>query len=248
MKTAFQSGALLLGIALVSAAVAQTVEGIDVGAIKRQTQAEMMDAEAFVADVLDRGRPFEPDAEEVRTNGLAAVATIRPEDLPQGAKGDVDFDALIAGAAANAEAPEDSGPLFIVFASLSMPKETLGRLIADAARAGGVVVFRGFPGNDAKAFAHGLKAVLSNPEQQAHIAIDPRLFRAFGVSAVPTYVAVSSDFELCSGLNCVSKVPAHDRMLGNVTLEYALESFADGRGPGAGIAAVALARFQKPKS
>jgi len=238
---------ILTGIALVSAAVAQTVEGIDVSAIMTQTKAQMQDAEAFVTGVLDRGKPLEAEAQEVRTNGLAALATIKPEDLPKTAQGDVDFDALIAGAAANAEAPEGSGPLFMVFASLSMPKEALTRLIADTSRAGGVVVFRGFPGNDAKAFVQGLKTVLSNPEQQAHIAIDPRLFRAFGVSAVPTYVAVSSDFELCSGLNCTSVVPAHDRLLGNVTLEYALESFADGRGPGAGIAAVALARFQKPK-
>lgn len=248
MKAAIRSAAILTGIALVSAAVAQTIEGIDVSAIKTQTQAEMKDAEAFVAGVLDRGKPFEEDAQEVRTNGLAALASIKSEDLPKGAQGDVDFDALIAGAAANAEEPEGSGPLFIAFASLSMPKEALTRLIADTSRAGGVVVFRGFPGNDAKAFVHGLKTVLSRPEQQAHIAIDPRLFRAFGVSAVPTYVAVSSDFDLCSGLNCTSVVPAHDRMLGNVTVEYALESFADGRGPGSGIAAVALARFQKPKS
>jgi len=36
-------------------------------------------------------------------------------------------------------------------------------------------------------------------------------------------------------------------MTGNVTLEYALESFADNRGPGAAIAATALTRFRKLK-
>jgi conjugal transfer pilus assembly protein TrbC len=232
---------------LVSAAVAQTVDGIDIGAIKTRSQAERKDAESFVADVLDREKSFEQDALEVRANGLAALASVRPEDLPMGAQGDVDFDALVAGAAANASAPEGSAPLFMVFVSLSMPRDALARLIADTTRAGGVVVFRGFPGNDAKAFVAGLKSVLTGPEQQAHIAIDPRLFRAFGVSAVPTYVAASSDFELCAGLNCTTAVPPYDRMTGNVTLEYALESFADNRGPGAAIAATALTRFRKLK-
>lgn len=247
MRPVVRSAAILTGIALVSAAVAQTVDGIDIGAIKTRSQAERKDAESFVADVLDREKSFEQDALEVRANGLAALASVRPEDLPMGAQGDVDFDALVAGAAANASAPEGSAPLFMVFVSLSMPRDALARLIADTTRAGGVVVFRGFPGNDAKAFVAGLKSVLTGPEQQAHIAIDPRLFRAFGVSAVPTYVAASSDFELCAGLNCTTAVPPYDRMTGNVTLEYALESFADNRGPGAAIAATALTRFRKLK-
>lgn len=247
MRPVVRSAVILTGIALVSAAVAQSVDGIDIGAIKTRSQAERKDAESFVADVLDRDKSYEQDALEVRANGLAALASVRPEDLPMGAKGDVDFDALVAGAAANASAPEGSAPLFMVFVSLSMPRDALARLIADTTRAGGVVVFRGFPGNDAKAFVAGMKSVLTSPEQQAHIAIDPRLFRAFGVSAVPTYVAASSDFELCAGLNCTTAVPPYDRMTGNVTLEYALESFADNRGPGAAIAATALTRFRKPK-
>ena len=245
MKSAIGSAAALLGIALVSAAVAQNVEGIDVTAIKAKTAAEMKEAEDFVAGVLDRGKAFEGEAQEIQSNGMAALANIRPEDLPKGPTGDIDFDALVAGAAANADAPDGSGPLFIVFASLSMPREALSRLIVDTTRAGGVVVFRGFPGNDAKAFVKGMQSVLRGPEQQAQIAIDPRLFRAFKVSAAPTFVAVSTDFELCSGLNCTSAVPAHDRMIGNVTLEYALESFVDGRGPGASVAGVALARYRK---
>src|SRR3546814_5785758 len=72
----------------------------------------------------------------------------------------------------------------------------------------------------------------------ANIGIDPRLFRAFDVQAVPTYVAVSSDFDLCAGFSCRTKVPPHDRMIGNVTVEYALSSFAEGNGPGARVAAV----------
>jgi conjugal transfer pilus assembly protein TrbC len=246
VKPPVRSAALFASIALVSAAVAQTVEGVDIGAIRARAQEERQEADVFVRSVMERGKPHEAEAEEVRAASMEALAKISPADLPKGPEGPIDFDALIAGAATNSSAFEGSGPLFIVFASLSMPKDSLSRLIADTAAAGGIVAFRGFPGNDAKAFVAGMKAVLKSPESQAHIAIDPRLFRAFAVEAVPTYVVVSSEFELCEGLKCRTAIPAHDRMVGNVTTEYALETFAEARGPGAAIAAVALARLRKP--
>ena len=94
------------------------------------------------------------------------------------------------------------GPMFIVFASLSMREASLTRLIADTTKAGGVVVFRGFPGGSTKAFAEGLKRVVTNEGQEAHLAIDPRLFRAFRVTAAPTFVAAGREYELCDGLDC----------------------------------------------
>lgn len=244
LKALLPSAAALLAIALVSAAVAQTVDGVDIGAIRERTQDERKEAEAFVSGLLERGKPHEADAEKIRTDAIAALATISPADLPKGPQGPIDFDALIAGAASNAGDMEGSGPLFVVFASLSMPKASLSRLIADTTQAGGVVAFRGFPGNSAKAFAAGMKSVVTAPEQQAHIAIDPRLFRAFAVTAVPTFVTVSSNFEPCDGFNCQTALPPHDRMIGNVTVEYALETFAGARGPGGAMAATALARLR----
>ena len=170
----------------------------------------------------------------------AAAASLDPASLPQGPKGPVDFDEILAGAAANSQAPMGEGPLFTVFASLSMPQASLSRLIRDTTQAGGVVVFRGFPQNSTKAFAEGLKRVVTDERQEAHIAIDPRLFRAFAVTAAPTFVVTGRAYELCDGFDCTSMVPDHDRMTGNVTVEYALERFATSRGPGAGVARVAL--------
>lgn len=245
LRATARSVALFGSLALVSAAIAQNVEGLDLGAIRKRAAEEQKDADSFVQSVMERGKPFEPDAEDVRTSAMERVARISPADLPKGPGGAVDFDALVAGAASNQAEFEASGPLFIVFASLSIPKGALAQLIADTSAAGGVVAFRGFPGNDAKAFVAGIKGVLTAPEQQAHIAIDPRLFRAFAVQAAPTFVVVSSDFELCEGLKCETALPTHDRMTGNVTVEYVLESFADGQGPGAPIARTALARLRK---
>ncbi|MFX6201839.1 TrbC family F-type conjugative pilus assembly protein, partial [Acinetobacter baumannii] len=81
----------------------------------------------------------------------------------------------------------------------------------------------------------------------ASIGIDPRLFRAFDVQAVPTYITVSSDFDLCAGFSCQTKVPPYDRMIGNVTVEYALSTFAEGSGPGARVAAVALSNMKRDR-
>mgnify|MGYP001278457847 CR=1 FL=1 len=181
LRATVRSVALFGSLALVSAAIAQTVEGLDLGVIRKRAAEEHKDADTFVQSVMERGKPFEQEAQALRASAMETVARTSPTELPKEPDGPVDFDALVAGAAANQEAFEGSGPLFIVFASLSMPKASLGRLIADTSAAGGVVAFRGFPGNDAKAFIAGMKGVLTAPEQQAHVAIDPRLFRAFAV-------------------------------------------------------------------
>jgi conjugal transfer pilus assembly protein TrbC len=120
-------------------------------------------------------------------------------------------------------------------------------MIDDVGRAGGVVVLRGLPQNSAKALTAALANVARPGEQLTGVGIDPRLFRAFGVETVPTYVVTGSDFDLCDGFDCVTAVPPHDRMTGNVSAAYALETFARGDGPGALIAAQHLARLERPK-
>jgi conjugal transfer pilus assembly protein TrbC len=169
---------------------------------------------------------------------------ISAKDLPKGPAGPVDFDEIVNGAAINATAKGGEAPQFIVFASLSMPEASLKQLVRDTASAGGVVVFRGFPNNSAKEFVARIGKVVEQG-QFASIGIDPRLFRAFDIQAVPTYVTVSSDFDLCAGFSCQTKVPPYDRMTGNVTVEYALSTFVDGNGPGARVAAVALSSLKR---
>jgi conjugal transfer pilus assembly protein TrbC len=40
-------------------------------------------------------------------------------------------------------------------------------------------------------------------------------------------------------------VPAHDRITGNVSVRYVLDTFVSARGPGAGVASVALRNMAK---
>lgn len=235
----------LLGTAGISALLAQTIDGLDVQAIKKRSADLAADAQAFVDQVKDRGDEFREEAVAIREAGTENMRQVAAKDLPKGPAGPIDFDEIVQGASKNASAKGGDAPQFIAFASLSMPPQSLKQLIKDTARAGGVVVFRGFPNNSMKAFAGRLGQIVDSQDDFTNIGIDPRLFRAFNVQAVPTYVAVSSDFDLCAGFSCQTKVPPYDRMTGNVTVEYALNSFAEGNGPGARIAAVGLSNMRK---
>ncbi|AMK20415.1 MULTISPECIES: type-F conjugative transfer system pilin assembly protein TrbC [Sphingobium] len=234
----------LLGTAGISALLAQTVNGLDVQAIKARAAELQSDAEAFVNHVKDRGDAFRDEALAVQQGGTENMRRVASSDLPKGPDGAIDFDAIVSGAVTNLEGKPGEAPQFIAFASLSMPPASLKQMVHDVALAGGVVVFRGFPNDSMKTFSTALAKVV-DASDLANIGIDPRLFRAFDVQAVPTYVAVSSGFDPCSGFHCVSAVPPYDRMTGNVTAQYALGSFVDGNGPGARVAAIALANMKR---
>jgi conjugal transfer pilus assembly protein TrbC len=234
-----------MAFAGVSALLAQTVDGLDVQAIKRRSADLQAEAQAFVEQVKDRGDTFREEAAAIREDGTANMRRIATSDLPTGPAGPVDFDELVQGAASNASARGGEAPQLIAFASLSMPPASLKQLIRDTAKAGGVVVFRGFPNNSMKDFAGRLGQIVDRQDDFANIGIDPRLFRAFEVQTVPTYVAVSSDFDLCAGFSCRTRVPPFDRMVGNVTVEYALTAFSEGNGPGARVASVGLSNLRQ---
>lgn len=236
----------LAGLAGISALLAQTVDGVDIQAVKKRSADLAAEAQAFVDQVKDRGDQFRDEAAAARENGTENMRRISAKDLPKGPAGPVDFDEIVQGATTNANARGGEAPQFIVFGSLSMPEASLKQIVRDTAAAGGVVVFRGFPNNSAKEFVARIGKVVEQG-QFASIGIDPRLFRAFDVQAVPTYVSVSSDFDLCAGFSCQTKVPPYDRMIGNVTVDYALSTFVDGNGPGARVAAVALANLKRPR-
>jgi len=226
-------------------AIAQNIDGLDLEAVRKRAAAMQEDAQTFADHVKGRGEAFREEALAVQQQGTDSLTNLAKADLPMNGEGPFDFDEIIQGASQNVAAKKGDAPQFIVFASLSMPPKALRQMIADTSKAGGIIVFRGLPNNSLKAFTTALSKVVTEQDQLSNVGIDPRLFRAFDVKAVPTYVAVSSDFDLCAGFSCQTKVPPYDRLVGNVSVEYALEQFADGNGPGARIAAVGLSNMRK---
>lgn len=223
-----------------SAVVAQSIEGLDLEAIEQRADAHAAEAQALFDFATANAEPQQEDARQVVEAGQEAIRDLDP-GVGGASSGAVDFDAMLAGAQGQQAEPQGA-PLFIAFASLSMPEDALARLIADTTRAGGVVVFRGFSAGSPGEFIAGIRKVVDQ-QGASNVAIDPRLFRAFGVDKVPTYVALSGSFEPCDQLVCVSQTPPYDRISGNVTAHYALSTFAEADGPGAAVARVALANL-----
>jgi conjugal transfer pilus assembly protein TrbC len=99
-------------------------------------------------------------------------------------------------------------PELLVFASFSLPSESLKQLAAQVGKAEGVLVFRGmYQGSMKKTIS-----LLHTFNQQGVPAIiHPKLFSTHGVTHVPTFLLKETD-----------------RMVGNVPLAYVLRAFAEG--------------------
>lgn len=243
MKHGFLLPLATLALAGTGYAIGQTVDGLDIQAVLGRGKASEGDAQALADEVLRRSEALREDAKATVEAGQHNM-TASLSRIGGGPAGLVDFDDLVK-TAADAGAEHGRAPQLIVFASLAMPPQSLKALIRDTAKAGGSVVFNGFPGNSMKAFQQGILKVVDNRDDYGSIGIDPRLFRAFHVTAVPAVAVVTSDFDLCDGLTCTSSVPPFDQISGNVTLDYALDTIAQGQGPGAAIAAQALRRLRQ---
>lgn len=248
MKTSLHHivlAALASTAALCGALAQSTAPDIDLEAIRARAISEAGEADALAAQARARASAVTAVATASADAGKTNGRRYANEPKPRGQTSDptFDFDRMVVDAGDMAKNGLGEAPRFIAFASLSMPAPALRQMMDDVTRAGGVVVFRGLPQNSAKALTAALARVAREGEQLDGVGIDPRLFRAFSVEAVPAYVVTTSDFDLCDGFDCQTQVPPHDRMAGNVTVQHALETFAGGGGPGARIAAQHLARM-----
>lgn len=223
------------------AVFAQSVDGLDIQAIEARGQAFQNDAQGLFDFATARSEVHTREAQSVIDGANAAVQDLDVSGVA-GVKGPIDFDAIVTGAKAGNAQPKGA-PLFVAFVSLSMPEDALARLIEDTTKAGGVVVFRGFSTGNPQGFVSGIRKVVDQAGA-SNVAIDPRLFRSLAVERVPTFVALSTDFEPCDQLDCVAAPPPHDRIAGNVSVAYVLETFAAANGPGAAVSRVALANMR----
>jgi conjugal transfer pilus assembly protein TrbC len=239
------------GLAAASAlagAAAQTIEPeLDLAAIRATAQSGTGEAEALAEAARTRAKAVLEQADatalQARSHGEEYAQGV-PTPAPQPSDPIFDFDQMVAAAGAAAKGNLGEAPRFIAFASLSMPAQALRDMITRVNAAGGVVVLRGFPAGSAKVLTEALRKVALDQEQMGSVGIDPRLFRAFNVTAVPTYVVASTDFDVCDGFDCQTQVPPHDRLSGNVTADFALETIARGGGPAARMASQYLARLK----
>ncbi|NNM78023.1 type-F conjugative transfer system pilin assembly protein TrbC [Sphingomonas sp. ID1715] len=224
---------------------AQTVDGLDLERVRERARLDPGAAAQFEETIARRGDRFKAEAAELAAQARAGQAKLSGEARSSAPSGSFDFDAMVASAGARAESDAQDLPRLIAFASLSMPQPALRQMIADVSRVGGVIVFRGFPANSARRFTAGIATLMPEGTPNASIGIDPRLFRAFNVQVVPTYVVTTTGFDLCDGFNCRTALPPHDRIAGNLTLDYVLTTLAGGDGPAADVARIYADRVRR---
>ena len=113
----------------------------------------------------------------------------------------------------------------LLFTSLSVPAASWRQWARDAARTGTPLVLRGVGQGGLRATVKAVGGRLGGHD--AGVAIDPRLFRLFGVTRVPAVVAVPGGVPACRSRGCSDDpAPPHDLVTGNIGLAAALEAIA----------------------
>ncbi|MGM9489642.1 type-F conjugative transfer system pilin assembly protein TrbC [Ideonella sp. YS5] len=192
------------------------------------------------ADELRRAAPSMPNVD-----ALPDVPAAPAPDLAELASR---YERLGVGSAATPAGGERAVSGLLVFVSLGMPSASLEMLVDDAERSGALLVLRGVKDGSLKT----TKAMIQQLIGKRRVAwqIDPTLYRALRIEAVPTYVLVdpnqpiqrcqSGDVE--QGAQCGQ--PPHSRVAGDVTLRRALLAMAQADAAAAVAAAPYLRRLE----
>ena len=123
----------------------------------------------------------------------------------------------------------------LLFTSLSVPAASWRQWARDAARTGSPLVLRGVGEGGLRATVKAVGDRLGGHD--AGVAIDPRLFRLFGVTRVPAVAVVPGGVPPCASRGCSDDpAPPHDRVTGNIGLAAALEAIAAEGGAGRAVA------------
>lgn len=138
--------------------------------------------------------------------------------------------------------PAGEGVIYIAV-SLSMPKASLRELARDANAAGATLVIQGLVGNSFVKTRTELRGIFVEGEA-AGLIIDPRVFRQFGVTRVPSFIVAPQGIEPCEeGLDCKRSDAPFDVVRGNISLRQALTILSDKGDAAPQIARTALARL-----
>lgn len=110
-----------------------------------------------------------------------------------------------------------------VFVSLSMPKPSLIRLVADAERSGATLVLRGMLDGSMARTAAAVFQLIGH--RKVAWTIDPDAFKRFAVEQVPVYVLTRAG-AVPAGCNdgWTLADDAYVRLAGDVSIEYALDA------------------------
>ena len=202
------------GAALAQETAEETARDMVERALRNKKKSPAVDLGAWSRSVLERA-----------LERAAKNAPETPAPLPAESR---------AGSLAENLSAPPLGPEVIVFMSLSVPAAAWREWSVEAARIGAPLVLRGVARGGLRATVKRVGAHLAG---DAGAAIDPRLFRLFGVEAVPAVAVVPGGVPACKSRGCAEDpAPPHDVIGGNIGLEAALAAITREGGPGRGTA------------
>ena len=156
-----------------------------------------------------------------------------------------------AGALADGTTGRESTADVLIFASLSVPAASWRQWAREAAKAGAPLVLRGVGEGGLRETVKRIGERLggaeagSLPRTRSGVAIDPRLFRLFGIERVPAVVAVPGGVPPCESRGCADDpAPPHDLVAGNIGLAAALEAVVGEGSVGRAVARRHLERMR----
>ena len=148
-----------------------------------------------------------------------------------------------AGSLAGHAAGRAGSAEVLIFTSMSVPAASWRQWARDAAATGTPLVLRGVGAGGLPETAKRIGERLGGAE--AGVAIDPRLFRLFGVERVPAVAVVPGGVPPCRSRGCAEDpAPPHDVVTGNIGLAAALQAVADEGNAGPEIARQHLDRLR----
>lgn len=106
----------------------------------------------------------------------------------------------------------------VIMVSFSMPETTIKRLLEQARKVDGSLVFRGFKDDQLQVMMEKINEL---DVKKGSIIVDPTLFSRFDVNQVPTFVIPSEPIMPCTDSVC--ETPQHIKVTGDVSLDYVFE-------------------------
>ena len=199
----------LLRAVIISILLSYTVHlyaaiNVDIAEFQQPDAADLQIANEL-SDTLQRKEAFLEEARDFSNQAQGPMSCRFDIDgMPCGA--DIHDKALPA----NISHKRIPNNLFI-FASLSLTENTLIELAKQAKKYNGIMVFRGFKNGSFKEMIAALRNTVE--KSGSGVIIDPTLFTEYNITAVPTFV--------------VTDHKGHDKLSGNVTIDFALEKIAE---------------------
>ena len=238
----YRSAKFQLGLAIVLAAclggvvLAQTKGGASLEDIIRAAQTKA-NAQQGAAQAIVDGQSTRYEAYQARAAALTAGNAERLK------KGLGLYGSDVPSDVSGEDVPTIDGAVYVAV-SLSMPKDTLRKIVEDAHKANAAVVIQGPVGGSFKTTFKLMLADFGGIDQGG-VQIDPRVFRQYHITQVPAVVVARDAVPDCSsGIDCQRSDVPFDIVRGNISLDAALKLLAEKGQAAPDIAAAALARLE----